>query len=1221
MAQKPRIDLNIASNAGTIAKNFRDLAQAITRVNKLRNAINAKGEKNKPLSFDIDFKQISQLEKVAESIKTSLGSLAAEGDKVEGAMSEMLNSDPTKSKAVTSIAALNVLLEQTRTLINSLDNKTVEINGNNTGLVKTVNASLSQLKKLNKKVTVDIDMQTGTKGDSYRSLWKNYANAAQKAMKSSKKFAEFAKGDTFKIPSYSKDYKAFFEEYNKATDIEGKMSVLAKHFKGNHAFGQLIDAINNNTIDKLGIKGKNFDKVVDAVRPFADMTRLLDYKSNGKNGKLKPHTVKIKGDISGLKTAIGEARKLLNGLPTKTVKIEGQVTANGGGGDRQEKPLNGNEEYDAVRSEKPEKASKRKIVDQAQLIMEGDDEAALEKKTLNWNKEYDAVWSGKPEKVSKQRQRIRSLIEAYNDGQWDGTEEQLQKLQFRNMGLELIATAAKNNLTVEKQHQLDLIKRDNDAAALEQKTSAVEDKYRGATVNALYDERENLIKQLQEIQAKTKIATTTADKYNEACQKELELLKRINEIEDHPMTSFPASGMTSKLNNKLGAKERHDAFMATQEAIKKQRDAGEVRRLEREDQRLQKQKQKEKDLANQNKNNVSLADKWYNDEQLRMKDNSKYHKDAWNEIVATEKQAAKDLANQNKNNVSLADKWYNDEQLRIKNNSKYHKDAWNEIVAAEKQATKEFDKQQEAVNKLLGKLDKLKKDYQLAVESQTRPSDRQALKNDYEEAEIFKALATYGVNPIARGYYRQWNIGNRNRLNELIPENTKANDHTQRLLTIQGQYNEEIARQNALLERGEMVTQKYVDNSVAKLEKLKREYEELGGDKEKLQISPFAGMSAKEINTRNSMRNLDAWKDQYFSTANEKVNVLTGSLERAYNLIRRNPGNVGIKKYIKETEVELKKAQREADIINRKMKLLNPDNLTKGWEHKLRWIGGAFGFYETYDFLGRAGETIKEFEENMANLRTVMPSLGEPLSIDPIEALKNNRSIDKEMQKATYEDQQRQMINIGAKYGVSNSDIIESARLWGRMYKERETVNLLTTQSAKLAVADNFSMEESTKAVEAAMFQFGMQAHSTAEALAYSNRIIDVYTKLSHNAGVTAQDLAAAVERSGSVAHQAGMSFEFLNALIAQATRSTALSGSAIGTMLKTFIASIRSDKAVEELDKIGIKVKEVGEDGVERFRDIQQVILDIAIQAKYTNNDIQKTLLAISGGRRKLAA
>ena len=1082
MAQKPRIDLKIASNAGTIAKNFRDLAQAITRVTKLRNAINAKGEKDKPLSFDIDFKQISRLEKVAESIKTSLGSLAAEGEKVKSATSEMFDSDPTKSKAVTSVAALNVLLEQTRTLINSLDNKTVEINGNNTGLVKTVNASLSQLKKLNKKVTVDIDMQTGTKGDSYRSLWKNYANAAQKAMKSSKKFAEFAKGDTFKIPSYSKDYKAFFEEYNKATDIEGKMSVLAKHFEGNHAFGQLINAINNNTIDKLGIKGKNFDKVVDAVRPFADMTRLLDYKSNGKNGKLKPHTVKIKGDISGLKTAIGEARKLLNGLPTKTVKIEGQVTAKGGGGDRQEKPLNGNEEHDAVRSEKPEKASERKIVNQAQLIMEGDDEAALEKKTLDWNKEYDAVWSGKPEKVSKQRQRIRSLIEAYNDGQWDGTEEQLQKLQFRNMGLELIATAAKNNLTVEKQHQLDLIKRDNDAAALEQKTSAVEDKYRGAVVNALYDEREGLIKKLQKIQAETKIATTTTDKYNEACQKELELLKRINEIEDHQMTSFPASGMTSKLNNKLRAKERHDAFMATQEAIKKQRDAGEARRLEREDQRLQKQKQKEKDLANQNKNNVSLADKWYNDE-----------------------------------------------QLRIKNNSKYHKDAWNEIVAAEKQATKEFDKQQEAVNKLLGKLDKLKKDYQLAVESQTRPSDRQALKNDYEEAEIFKALATYDVNPIALGYHRQWDIGNRNRLKELIPENTKANDHTQRLLTIQGQYNEEIARQNALLERGEMVTQKYVDNSVAKLERLKREYEGLGGETERLSNSRFSefGNSAKRINEHNSVMNAMAWRNQYFSTANEKVNALTGALEILYTELRKNPSDKGLKRDLNETSKALQKAKQEAKEVAKQMKIMEPENLTRGWGHKLRWIGGAFGFYETYDFLMKFGETISGVDENMKNLATVMPQI---------------HGSSKEATKALQEEQ-TVLLEVASAYGSRAEEIIESARLWGRMYKNQETVNTLTRQSAKLAIADNFSIEESTKAVEAAMFQYGLVAKSAGESLAYSNEIVDVYTKLSHNAGVSAQDLAAGVERSGAVAHQAGMDFEFLTSLIAQATRSTALSG------------------------------------------------------------------------------
>lgn len=71
----------------------------------------------------------------------------------------------------------------------------------------------------------------------------------------------------------------------------------------------------------------------------------------------------------------------------------------------------------------------------------------------------------------------------------------------------------------------------------------------------------------------------------------------------------------------------------------------------------------------------------------------------------------------------------------------------------------------------------------------------------------------------------------------------------------------------------------------------------------------------------------------------------------------------------------------------------------------------------------------------------------------------------------------------------------------------------------------------------------------------------------------------------------------------------------AIGTMLKTFIASLRSDKAVEELGKLGIAVKEVVND-VEQFRDSRKIIMDIALAAKYTDKDVQKPLLAISGGK-----
>lgn len=256
-------------------------------------------------------------------------------------------------------------------------------------------------------------------------------------------------------------------------------------------------------------------------------------------------------------------------------------------------------------------------------------------------------------------------------------------------------------------------------------------------------------------------------------------------------------------------------------------------------------------------------------------------------------------------------------------------------------------------------------------------------------------------------------------------------------------------------------------------------------------------------------------------------------------------------------------------------------------------LGAAFAVpTETFN-------SLVQLDEEMHNLATVMPQLEGQSE----EAIKK------------YQTEQRKLINTASEYGASVKDVMESARLWGRMYKDQATVNTLVSQSAKLAVADNFSMAESTKAVEAAMFQYGLVAKNSAEALAYSNKIVDVYTKLSHNAGVSAQDLAAGVERSGSVAKQAGISFEFLNALIAQGTRATALSGAEIGNMLKTMLASFNSDKAVKELNKLGIATTETV-NGVKKVRSAQAVLMDVAVAAQGTNKDLKDLWIQMSGGK-----
>lgn len=285
---------------------------------------------------------------------------------------------------------------------------------------------------------------------------------------------------------------------------------------------------------------------------------------------------------------------------------------------------------------------------------------------------------------------------------------------------------------------------------------------------------------------------------------------------------------------------------------------------------------------------------------------------------------------------------------------------------------------------------------------------------------------------------------------------------------------------------------------------------------------------------------------------------------------------------------------------------------TRKLHSHLNWItaGATLGLLFTVPT--EAINSIVKTDEAMHNLGTVMQGLEEKKWDESL-----GKWVHTGKQDIAAVTEEFQKLNEAAmRYGATNADMIESARLWGRMYKDPGTVNTLTSQSAKLAVADNFSIAESTKAVEAAMFQFGLVARSAGESLAFSNEIVDVYTKLSHNAGASAQDLARGVERSGAAAHLAGMDFEFLTSLIAAGTRATALSGQEIGNMMKTLVGSYRDKKSVAEFEKLGITIKEVGDDGVEHFKPLQEVLMDVSVTAATTDKDLQKLYKAISGGK-----
>lgn len=217
-----------------------------------------------------------------------------------------------------------------------------------------------------------------------------------------------------------------------------------------------------------------------------------------------------------------------------------------------------------------------------------------------------------------------------------------------------------------------------------------------------------------------------------------------------------------------------------------------------------------------------------------------------------------------------------------------------------------------------------------------------------------------------------------------------------------------------------------------------------------------------------------------------------------------------------------------------------------------------------------------------------------------------------DMQKVN--DQSRQFIQTAHDQGAAINDVIESARLWGRMYKDVGVVQTLVRQSTMLSTVDLVSLEDATKSMESVLAQYGVQLKNTNDAQLYGGRILDSWSKVAHETMAPARDLGAAFERTGKIAQETGVSFDFMNGLISSGMRNTALSGENLGNMWKTVLGTIRTDKAVSEIEKLGVETKEIV-NGVEQWKKAEDILLDLSIAVIDKNYDLTQSYAAISRG------
>lgn len=416
---------------------------------------------------------------------------------------------------------------------------------------------------------------------------------------------------------------------------------------------------------------------------------------------------------------------------------------------------------------------------------------------------------------------------------------------------------------------------------------------------------------------------------------------------------------------------------------------------------------------------------------------------------------------------------------------------------------------------------------------------------------------------------------------------------------------------------------KSFDGMSAKMQSLKKDGEALAKG---LQDSAKAIKSLETAN-HNTMR--DGNKAM---TVGTQINQLKNQADVLYQAWKAN--NVGKEQYLQQMTAiqgKLNTLYGQQRRINKITEEHIP--LLKQWGFELDKVGSRLGYFATRwaalwvgDKVMDSLSALPKVEQDMAGFAQVMKhGTGETnafahslMQVDPSHMVNSLQLSGDEAEHFKQElgGMQVELQNLAIKYGTSSHEMIESAKLWGRAYKDNNTVLALTDAATKLAVADAFDIVSANKALESSIMQWGFQIKNSNDAMSVSNRIIDSWTSLAHNYTVSAQTLSEANKRMAQSAAEVGVSFHSAQALVAVMARKTQAEGGEIGNALKSIFGSIHSKKAIKALQDFGIEVYKVGENGERSFRKVDDVLLDLMIKAQGSKESMEDLLKAISGGK-----
>ena len=211
--------------------------------------------------------------------------------------------------------------------------------------------------------------------------------------------------------------------------------------------------------------------------------------------------------------------------------------------------------------------------------------------------------------------------------------------------------------------------------------------------------------------------------------------------------------------------------------------------------------------------------------------------------------------------------------------------------------------------------------------------------------------------------------------------------------------------------------------------------------------------------------------------------------------------------------------------------------------------------------------------------------------------------------------------------GATTQGAYETMTLYFQQGLDQQQAFEIGAETMKMARIAGLEYAEATDMMTAALRGFNMELNE-----ASAQRINDVYSKLAAVTASDTEELGTAMQRTASIAHSAGMSFEGTTAFLAQAIETTREPAENLGTAMKTIVARFQEmkknpleitevdgeevsyNKVDQALQSIGVSLKDTNG----QFRELDQVFLDISKRWDGLSQTQQRYIATIAAGSRQ---